>query len=268
MSFWKNKHLVIAIILVLVLFILMVIGASGQTATDALTPVQEWLYTSSAKVGTFFSGIFGSAESGSKISALERQVSELETQLQSYDQIVAENERYKKLLNVVKAYDDYDTITASVIARSPDDWMTEFTIAAGTADGLKKGMIVVHEGGLLGRVVSVTQHYAKITTLLNTQGGIPALVERTRDVCVVKAENSGEEGNLSLEYTENSVSVVPGDTLITSGIGGVYPKGLTIGTVTSVGSGSNAEVTLQSSIDFDHLEEVVVLLATFEEVES
>lgn len=266
MSFWKNKPLIIAVILVLVLFILMVAGASRQEATDTLTPVQEWMYTSSAKIGNFFSGVFGSAENGATISALERQISELQTQLQSYDQIVAENERYKELLNVVEMYDDYDTLTASVIARSPDDWMTEFTIAAGSADGIKKGMIVVHEGGLLGRVVSVTKNYSKITTLLNTQGGIPAIVERTRDQCVVKAENSGENGKLSLEYTENTISVVPGDTLVTSGIGGVYPKGLTIGTVTSVGSGNDAEINLESSIDFEHLEEVVVLLSTFEEV--
>lgn len=109
-------------------------------------------------------------------------------------------------------------------------------------------------------------------TLIDLESGVPALVERTRQNGVVKLKGGTEDSGDALEmyYLPIDADVVPGDKILTSGIGGVYPKGLVIGTVTEVSaeSGTEKRVTVKSAVDFEHMEEVMVIKHVFEEVEE
>lgn len=124
----------------------------------------------------------------------------------------------------------------------------------------------------MGRVISSADSYAKVMTLIDLESGVPALVERTRQNGVVKLKGGTEDSGDALEmyYLPIDADVVPGDKILTSGIGGVYPKGLVIGTVTEVSaeSGTEKRVTVKSAVDFERMEEVMVIKHVFEEVEE
>ena len=279
MSFWKNRPLLIAVILIIILFVLLfaTAGTSGEGGTQSViggifAPMQEGLYNFTASIGDFFSNLFSTTDLDKENLELKQKVAELESKLQDYENIASENERLKELLNVVDSVGDYEIVTARVIGKNPGVWFREFTINAGRNQGVEKDMIVLTKDGLMGRVISSADSYAKVMTLIDLESGVPALVERTRQNGVVKLKGGIEDSGDALEmyYLPIDAAVVPGDKILTSGIGGVYPKGLIIGTVTEVSaeSGTEKRVTVKSAVDFERMEEVMVIKHVFEEVEE
>ena len=132
-------------------------------------------------------------------------------------------------------------------------------------------MIVYTADGLLGKVVYTSATYSRVISLIHDKSGVSAMVERTRDNGVIKvAENGQDPSDLQLFYLSMNSDVKPGDKIITSGIGGVYPKGIPIAQVTEVSTDSSSEkvVIARSNVDFEHVEEVVVILQLFEEVQQ
>ena len=276
MSFWKNRPLIITIILLIVLAVLL-FSTSGNTEGQsiigsALAPVQEGLYNATASIGGFFGRLFATTDLDKENAQLKNEVAELQNQLRDYESTVQENQRLKELLNVKDTVGDYDIVTAQVIGKNPGEWFQEFTINVGKNDGVSADMIVLTGDGLLGRVVSVSDTYAKVMSFLDTDSGVAAILERTRDYGIVKAATGSEQGTDTLElfYLPQEADVLPGDKVVTSGVGGVFPKGLLIGQVTEVGTDTGAErqVLVKSAVDFRHVEEVVVVKHIFSEVEE
>ena len=207
--------------------------------------------------------------SDSSYTALQQENAQLRDQLVQMEELRQENERLKELLGVVDSYGEYETLTARVIGKSPGAWFDEFTINAGEQHGVQENMIVYTADGLLGKVVYTSATYSRVISLIHDQSGVSAMVERTRDNGVVKAAQEGENpDDLQLFYISSNSDVKPGDRIITSGIGGVYPKGIPIAQVTEVSTDSSSEkvVIARSNVDFEHVEEVVVVLQVFEEV--
>lgn len=276
MSFLNNKPLVISIALIIVLIVL-VFATSGHSAKDsamqsiaggAVAVVQDGLYGATEGIGGFFSRLFASSDIDKENIELKEQVSLLKSQLKDYKEMESENARLRELLNVKDVLGDYPYVTARVIASSPGSWLSEFIINVGAEDGIEKDMIVLTEDGIMGKVSSVSDTYSRVITLMNSSGGIPCLVERSRETGVVKV-GKDDDGNtlLMIDYMNESADVVPGDVIVTSGSGGVYPKGLTIGTVLEVGmAASKRMVVVNSEVDFNHVEEVTVITKLFEEV--
>ena len=276
MGFWKNRPLIIAVICSILLFVLL-LSTSGSTQSSGagsamsrlLVPVQLFLYSSTESIGDFFAGLSEDRSIKDENAALKEQVAEMESQLRNYENLRQENERLKELLGVVDSYGEYETLTARVIGKSPGAWFDEFTINAGEQHGVQENMIVYTADGLLGKVVYTSATYSRVISLIHDQSGVSAMVERTRDNGVVKAAQEGENpDDLQLFYISSNSDVKPGDRIITSGIGGVYPKGIPIAQVTEVSTDSSSEkvVIARSNVDFEHVEEVVVVLQVFEEV--
>jgi len=275
MSFWKNKPLVITIILIIVLIVLLFAtsGTAGGSKTslfgEMIKPFQSGVYKATTATGDFFARLFSSSDLVKENAAMAVRIEELEAQLADHENIVAENERLKGLLNVKDSYTDYEIVTAQVIGNTPGAWFSEFTVNVGTNDGIEPDMIVLMEGGLLGRVISCSHSYSKVVSLIDSTSGVPALIERTRDTGVIKPSLS-EDGMLEMNYLTADSDIVPGDKIVTSGLGGIYPKGIEIGHVVEVANDSSADikVIVQSNIDFAHVEEVVIIKHIFEEVEN
>lgn len=276
MGFWKNRPLIIAVIFCIILFVLL-LSTSGNTQSGGassamgrmLAPVQRFLYSSTESIGDFFAGISNNSSLKEENAALKEQVAEMESELRDYENLRQENERLKDLLGVVDSYGDYEKLTARVIGKSPGAWFDEFTINAGEKQGVQKDMIVYTSDGLLGKVVYTSATYSRVISLIHDKSGVSAMVERTRDNGVIKvAENGEDPSDLQLFYLSMNSDVKPGDRIITSGIGGVYPKGIPIAQVTEVSTDSSSEkvVIARSNVDFEHVEEVVVILQLFEEV--
>ena len=279
MSFWRNRPLIITIILVIVLTVMLFMtssaGGSGANSIigQAIVPLQQGLYSTTESISSWFTNIFAKGDLEKENASLKEQVADLKSELGDYEEIKAENDRYKKLLNVKDLTGDLKTVTAKVIGKSPSVWVSTFTINVGKNDGILVNMPVITNDGLVGRIVEVAPTYSKVMTIQDSSSGIPALVERTRDTGVVTANVSGvgdTQETLNLSYLPDGADVVPGDKIITSGLGGLYPKGLPIGEVSAVSkSGENTEsaVKVLSSVDFNHVEEVVVIKEVFKAVD-
>ncbi|MDZ4064402.1 MAG: rod shape-determining protein MreC, partial [Coriobacteriia bacterium] len=133
-------------------------------------------------------------------------------------------------------------------------------IDRGSADGVDVGMPVLGAQGLLGQTVDVTAHSAKVRLITDQRSGVSALIQSTRAEGVVRGSI---DGALSMEYVSRESTVVVGDVVLTSGMGGVYPKGLIIGEVSDVQLAANdlyQHVAVRPSARISGIEEVIVLV--------
>ena len=268
MRLFKNKPLLIALILLIVFFAVLIMTANTDEAKGPVSVVGKII----APIQRFFYGATDSAtdivNNPSKADLilenqdLKDEVARLEGELKDYNTIYQENKRYKELLGFTQTLENVTYITTSITEKSTGDWFDEFTIAAGKDQGIQNGMVVYTTGGLVGRVVYTGANSAKVMAIIHDDSGVPALMERTRENGVVKPAKNAKGDILQVFYLPAEADVQPGDKVITSGIGGVFPKGIVIGTVTEVSEGTTSEkvVYMKSAVDFKHMEEVVVII--------
>ena len=169
-----------------------------------------------------------------------------------------ENLRLRELLNFrTKAEGTY--LVAKVVARDPNRVLNTILLDIGAADGVAKRMPVLTADGLVGRVLEVHPRTAVVQLLVDRNCRVSAFVQRNeRTSGIVTCEN----GSFFLRHVSVRSEVSEGDRIISSGLGGIFPKGLLIGTVTRVGKHDQSlfrEVQLIPSVDFFNLEEVFVL---------
>jgi len=194
---------------------------------------------------------------------LKNRLAELETQLQQRQRLAQEAERLRSLLELRQIL-PLETITAEVMARDGLPWFRMLTVNKGLDAGVHLDTPVLSPTGVVGRVVAVGPRAARIQTLLDQACGVGAMVERSRASGVVSGKvglaDSGAS-DLVMNYVSAVADVQEGDVVVTSGLDGIYPKGLVVGRVRSVGppSGLFKEVIVTPSARFDELEEVLLV---------
>ena len=161
---------------------------------------------------------------------LRKRIQSLEIERQRLLEAEATNRQLKALLDF-RGRLPAVAITASIIANSANSWFQSCMIDKGSSEGVRKGMAVVTPLGVVGQVVGVTSHAAKVLLLTDPNSGIDVLVQRTRSRGIVSG--SLDSGTV-LKYVKRSEDIQEGDRLITSGIDGVFPKGMMVGTVIKV----------------------------------
>ena len=168
--------------------------------------------------------------------ALRRYVAELEEQLRQAQTAVEENERLREALGLKNENPDYELTEASVTERSISNWYSVLTINRGTKHGVEIGQCVTDEyGNLVGVITDAGFNWSRVTTLLDTDSAIGATVFRTGDVAVAEGHlDLMEDGCLALNYLTDPESLIVGDQVVTSGLGGYLPGGLVIGVVREV----------------------------------
>jgi rod shape-determining protein MreC len=168
------------------------------------------------------------------------------------------NRRLRNLLNFRKTV-PHMILSAEVIGRDPTPWFKTIIIDKGKADGIEKGFAVVVPEGIVGQVVHVSYHYSKVLLIIDSNSAVDALAQKIRARGVVKGEPTG----LCLfDYVLRKHEIDVGDTVISSGLDGVYPKGLRIGHVSEVvkrNSDIFQEITVIPFVDFETLEEVLII---------
>lgn len=216
-------------------------GATGRSAFlakalgTALAPVQKGVSWVSGKVDAGI-GYFTEYEAlEAENEALRQQVAELEQQLRDSDAALEENERLRELVGIAQRNRDFEYDLAEVIAHNPGEWSSVLSIDKGENAGFEVGDLVVTAEGMVGYISSVSMNYSEVTTVLDPQMQAGALLTRTRETAIAEGDYSLlGEGRLRLSYLGKSSDVVIGDTVETSGRGGVFPKGIMIGTVESI----------------------------------
>lgn len=214
-----------------------------------------WVTTPFRAVGGWFSGL---GVDRSDYTALQKQNIDLKQRLAALEEAKLENDRIRALVDFAKAQ-DLPTIGARVIGRPTDSRQRTILIDRGTSSGVKQGDAVIAAGGLVGQVVEVTPFDAQVRLITDSGSGVAVLVQRTRVNGIVSGTI---DGTLSMDFVDKKLAPVVGDVLLTSGIGGVYPKGIVVGDVTSVSSPSTdlfPVVDLASRVDIDRIEEVLVI---------
>ena len=191
---------------------------------------------------------------------LRKRIQSLEVERQKLLEAQATNLRLKQLLDF-RAHLDGKAVTASIIANSASSWFQSCLLDKGSADGVRKGMAAVTPMGVVGQVVSVTSHTAKVLLLTDANSGIDVIVQRTRARGIVSG--SLDNGTI-LKYVKRSEDIQAGDRLITSGTDGVFPKGLMVGTVIKVNKqhlGLFQFIEVLPAVQFSRTEEVLVVAA-------
>src|SRR6267142_1224694 len=172
-----------------------------------------------------------------------------------------ENVRLRELLKLEERH-PYSLVASSVVGRSLDRLGGSLTIDKGIADGVEPGRAILTPDGLVGRVERATQHQARILTLLHRDCAVAARIDRSRVDGVMQWE-FGTQPTLNLRYVSSQEDVKAGDLVVTSGLGGMFPAGIRIGTVAHVGLDPNGlmkEITVRPAVNFRSLEEILVYL--------
>lgn len=191
---------------------------------------------------------------------LRKRIQSLEVERQKLLEAQATNLRLKQLLDF-RSHLSGAAVTASIIANSASSWFQSCLLDKGSADGVRKGMAVVTPLGVVGQVVAVTPRTAKVLLLTDPNSGIDVLVQRTRARGIVSG--SLDSGTV-LKYVKRSEDIQEGDRLITSGIDGVFPKGLMVGAVIKVHKqhlGLFQFVEVLPAVQSSRVEEVLVVAA-------
>ena len=195
---------------------------------------------------------------------LRNEVDQLRIQNLQASEYAAENARLRALLGYKQAAMQFDLVAARVIGREADSWSHMIVIDRGTADGVKENMAVVTEKGLVGHVIEAGPNYAKVQLILDPRSSVGTLVQRaeSRVVGIVEGDPANPMMPRMINVPKNA-DIEEGDIIVTSGFGGMYPKGLVVGLVSSLENdeaGLLKIALLEPAVDFQKLEDVAVIV--------
>lgn len=202
---------------------------------------------------------------------LKEQVDELVVENTLLQQDKAELVRLRELYEIDNEYDDYTKVGAKIISRDTGNWYSTFTINKGTDDGLAVDMNVIADGGLVGRITSIGPNWAKVTSIISDNANVSAKTLTTSDTMIVSGDlQAMKDGVIRFSQLVDSQNIVAkGDKIVTSHISDKYLPNILVGYIFSIEADSNNLTKsgyISPAVDFEHLEEVLVILETKEEL--
>ncbi len=254
------------------LLLLIVFTGEGRKqltpVEDALlalfAPAQTAFSSAGQKLQSFFDAIVSFYELKAENDLLRKKISFLEQQLVQFQELQKENYRYRELIEF-KEESEHRLLAAEVIARDPSQWFGTVTINRGYLDGVRREMVVTTDRGLVGMISSVSPNSGQVLLLTDPRLQVSAMIQRTRDpVTAGIVESYAEDPTyLRITYLPLEAKIQPGDVLITSGLGGIFPKGILIGTIKEViqdQPGMVLSALIEPRVNFNRLEEVLIIL--------
>ena len=221
---------------------------------NGLTYLKNWIFGNDE----FFTNINNLQQENEE---LKKKNSELEQSLRELEIIKSENVTLKEYVNLKDKYTEYETIPGYVINKDISNYSDTIIINLGSKDGVDVNMPVISDQGLVGHIISVTNSTAKVQTIVDTASSISCTLTTSRDTVIARGTLS-EDSTLKATYIPTEATVLEGDKVETSGIGGIYPKGIHIGTITQVINTKNITdryAILKTAVDFKKLETVLVI---------
>jgi len=266
----RRKTYAVLLALAALALIAVIYITSGER--DRLTPVEYVVREILAPVQTglfrIASWVNGSVRTLASLSlnvrenhALKQEVARLTAENVYLEEQRLENIRLRRLLDFEEKA-PHKTLAAEAIARDPGNWLNTVTLNKGTGHGVKKDMAVVSCEGLLGRVVSASSSTANVLLIIDPRSAVGGVVQRTRSLVLVEGDPE-TPGMCLVKCLTMESDLVTGDKILSSGLGGIYPKGLIIGEIVELipgkyGVGSAAR--LKPAADFARLEEALIIL--------
>jgi rod shape-determining protein MreC len=229
----------------------------ARVLLDGLAPFQDgftWMRSGTAGI---WSGYINLVETRRQNEELRARIASLEADVVKLAELEQSNRRLGELLSM-RDHIDGPSYAARVIGRDPLPWFHTLTIDRGERDGLRSGMAVLSPHGVIGQTVEVSRTAARVLLLTDHNSGIDAIVQRSRARGIVQGAGENE---CQMNYLARDADVVVGDRVITSGLDGIFPKGISIGEVVDVSRrhrGLLQAAVIQPTAPLDQVEEVLI----------
>jgi rod shape-determining protein MreC len=230
----------------------------GRVAISFVAPFQKMIVGISRFLQDIWDHYFFLVSVVDENNRLRNELWKARAQQHQYRETMLTNERLRQLLDLQQSMQQ-PLIAAQVIGKDPSPWFRTIMIDKGSEVGVVKGRPVINPEGIVGLVVEATAHYAKVMLITDPNSAVDAMVQDIRARGIIKG---GMAGNCSFNYVLRKHNVVVGDSVISSGMDGVFPKGLPIGQVATIvkrEAGIFQDVTITPHVDFERLEEVMVV---------
>lgn len=266
----NKKSTVIGIIITSLILIFVVavsnskiekISQIGKPFTSFTNSIQNGMVCLKNKIAGNDSFFINVEEMKSENENLKKKNIELEQSLRELEILKAENATLKEYVNLTDKYTEYTTYPAYVIQSDISNYSKIIIINAGKKDGIDVNMTVISDKGLVGHVISVTDDTAKVQTIIDTSSTVTSTISTTRDSIIAKGVIDSNN-QLQASFIPTEANVLEGDSVETSGIGGIYPKGIHIGTIKKVVNTKNITnryAIIETAVDFSKLETVLVI---------
>ena len=276
----SSKYLLL--IMTGVCVVAMLIGFTFNISGGPLHAVAGYVFIPMQKginqIGGFISDKADSLENLSIVmaenEALKKQVDELTTELNTIKLERYELENLRELYDLDQKYPSYDKVAANVIGKGSGNWFHSFTIDKGSKDGVETGMNVMAGSGLVGIISEVGPHYAVVTSIISDTSKVSGMVVTTSDNLIVNGSLQKMNESMTIEFgslndRDNKVEV--GDPVVTSYVSYDYQQGILIGYISEITTDSNnltRSGTITPAVDFEHIEEVLVILNKKQKIED
>ena len=193
---------------------------------------------------------------------LTKENTELKEKVRQLEIDGIENDELRNMLNLTKKYDTSNAVVAEVISVD-STWFEVITVNKGEKDGIKENMTVLTPSGLVGKVTKVFPHSSQVTTILDVSNRVSALLTKEGELVTTEGDMGlVKEGLLKLKYVQSDILLAEGDVIETSGMGGIYPKGIYIGTIKKTEEDTDVMkqyALIEPGVDFSKIREVLII---------
>jgi rod shape-determining protein MreC len=258
----RSLQTVVLSLIVIGLIALALGGYLTPLSRLVLTPLvsaQTWLATRFQAIQSYVSAPQDMARLRSLNTQLEAENSRLQAEIIDLKQQLSETEVLRSLVQFARIHPENSYLAASVIGRDSSPFIQYVLINRGSDDGLRRGMPVVTQQGLVGRIAQVSPGAAKVQLITDPTSAINIRMEPSRAQAVLQGQLTGD---LTVEMVPQSANITIGDVVLTSGLGGNYPENILIGQVAGVRKRDNdlfQSASIQPVVDFSQLEIVLVI---------
>lgn len=266
-----NKSSKLGIIVTIIILVIIVFISNKEidktnyienVVNSIVMPIQNSLAYLKNKINkntVFFADVETLKEENAK---LKEELKELENIKSEYEIIKAENNTLKESNELKEKYGNYSTVAANIINKDITNFSEIFVINVGEADGVKVNMTVIADKGLVGHVISVTKNTAKVQTIIDTANTLSATLTTSKESILVRGYLTNEGYMLKATYIPIDAELIENDSIETSGLGGIYQRGIHIGTVKSIVTTKNKTdryAIINPAVDFKKLDTVLVI---------
>ena len=235
-------------------------SSASNVFTGSLVNLQTWFSARFVALQDFFTSPRDIASLRQRNAELEGELADLQAQVIQLQQEVGETEILAALVDFSRANPENTYRAAAVIGRDPSPFLHYVIINRGSNDGILRGMPVVTNQGLIGRVDAVIADAARIQLITDTASSVNVRLQNAETEASLVGSVTGD---VTLELIPQDINIQPGDLVLTSGLGGGYPPDLIIGQVVNVRSRDFdlfQQATVQPVVDFNRLEIVLVIV--------
>lgn len=242
-------------------------GSAANQLTGGLVSIDEWFSTRSQAIQEFLAAPRDLVTLRTRNAELEAQVSQLQTQVIDLQQRVNETEILAALVDFSRANPESSYKAASVIGRDPSPFLHYVIINRGSNDGIQRGMPVVTNEGLVGRIDGVIADAARVQLVTDSGSSVNVHLKNANTDAMLLGSVTGD---ISLDLISQDAVVNPGDLILTSGLGGGFPAQLIVGQVVNVRKLSAElfqQATVQPAVDFSRLQ-IVLVITNFRAIDT